>query len=206
MVGFDLDMTLIDSRYGIGAVYRALSEETGVHIDVDAVTGRLGPPVADELANWFPPDQVERLADRYRELYPRIAIADTPLLPGVVEAFAAVRDVGGRVLVVTAKLDTSAQLHLAHLGVEADVLVGWAWADGKRDALRRHEAVAYVGDHVADMRAARDAPTVAVGVTTGSSSRAELVAAGADVILADLREFPNWWEHSNLLGCRTHSR
>ena len=36
VVGFDLDMTLIDSRPGIAATYRALSEETGVPVDIDA--------------------------------------------------------------------------------------------------------------------------------------------------------------------------
>jgi phosphoglycolate phosphatase len=32
-VGFDLDMTLIDSRPGIKAAYDRLSAETGVYID-----------------------------------------------------------------------------------------------------------------------------------------------------------------------------
>ncbi|NUV50253.1 HAD family hydrolase, partial [Streptomyces sp. CAI-78] len=45
VVGFDLDMTLIDSRPGIGAAYRVLAAETGVPIDVDLVVSRLGPPL-----------------------------------------------------------------------------------------------------------------------------------------------------------------
>ena len=36
-VGFDLDMTLIDSRPGIAATYRALTAKTGVHVDADLV-------------------------------------------------------------------------------------------------------------------------------------------------------------------------
>ncbi|CAO0837165.1 hypothetical protein SMICM17S_05890 [Streptomyces microflavus] len=39
-VGFDLDMTLIDSRPGIAAAYRALSAETGVRIDDALVVSR----------------------------------------------------------------------------------------------------------------------------------------------------------------------
>ena len=41
MVGFDLDMTLADTRDAIGAVYEALAAETGVAIDVAAVVGQL---------------------------------------------------------------------------------------------------------------------------------------------------------------------
>ena len=50
-VGFDLDMTLIDSRPGIRASLRALTEETGVPIDADVVIGRLGPKLEWELGS-----------------------------------------------------------------------------------------------------------------------------------------------------------
>src|SRR2546423_15398758 len=41
-VGFDLDMTLIDSRPGIAATYDALAAETGRGIDSAAPATRLG--------------------------------------------------------------------------------------------------------------------------------------------------------------------
>ena len=44
-VGFDLDMTLIDSRPGIAAAFAELSARTGVAIDTDQVVSRLGPPL-----------------------------------------------------------------------------------------------------------------------------------------------------------------
>jgi len=56
--------------------------------------------------------------------------------------------------------------------------------------LRESNTVAYVGDHVADVAAARAAGVFAVGVTTGPCSIAELVEAGADAVLSDLRGFP----------------
>jgi phosphoglycolate phosphatase len=58
VVGFDLDMTLVDSRPGIRASFEALSAETGVDIDVDMILSRLGPKLESELARWFPPDLV----------------------------------------------------------------------------------------------------------------------------------------------------
>jgi len=192
VVGFDLDMTLIDSRPGIGAVYDALAAETGVPIDTALVTSRLGPPLDAELANWFPASQVPAMVARYRELYPSLAIAPTVALPGAVEALAAVRALGGSTVVVTSKFGPSAQLHVDHLGLPVDDLVGGAYAAGKGPALAERGAIVYVGDHVADIAAARAAGTVAVAVATGPFTIDALRSAGADVVLASLREFPEW--------------
>ncbi|KUL27197.1 HAD family hydrolase [Streptomyces regalis] len=191
-VGFDLDMTLIDSRPGIHACLTALAERTGTYIDADLAITRLGPPLADELINWFPADQVEAMADLYREMYPAIAITATPALPGAREAITAVRAAGGRAIVVTAKYEPNAKLHLEHLGIEPDAVVGDLWAEQKAVALREHEAAVYVGDHEGDIRAARTADALSVTVATGPYSTDQLRALGADVILTDLTEFPAW--------------
>ncbi|MBO0918180.1 HAD family hydrolase [Streptomyces laculatispora] len=191
-VGFDLDMTLIDSRPGIKAAYLALSAETGAVIDADLVVSRLGPPPEDELANWFPAAEVAAVADRYREIYPAYGIAPTFALPGARESLDAIRELGGRTMVVTAKHEPNAKLHLTHLGIEPDVLVGGLWAEAKAEALREHGAGVYVGDHTGDVRGARAAGALSVGVTTGPCDAEELRSAGADVILSSLTEFPAW--------------
>lgn len=191
-VGFDLDMTLLDTRPGIRATYLALSAETGTPIDADLAVTRLGPPLVHEIRNWFPEDEVERVAARYRELYRDHAFAPTVALPGAHTAVAAVRAHGGRVAVITGKYEPNARLHLEHAGLRADALVGDLWAETKGDALREHGATVYVGDHLGDIVGARRADAVAVGVATGPYGVDELLAAGADVALADLTEFPAW--------------
>ncbi len=192
VIGFDLDMTLIDSRPGIGAVLAALTAETGVQIDIPLVQSRLGPPLDVELAHWFPADEVAAMSDRFRALYPDLAIEPTPALPGARRALAAVRDGGGRTLVVTAKYAPNARLHLRHLGLPVDKVEGWRWAEAKGLALREHGASVYVGDHPGDMIGARSADAIGIGVTTGATSAAELQAAGASAVLDSLEEFPEW--------------
>ncbi|MET8457716.1 HAD family hydrolase [Streptomyces parvulus] len=191
-VGFDLDMTLIDSRPGIHACYVALSERTGTYVDADLAVTRLGPPLAEELAHWFPAEEIPAVADLYREMYPSYAIGPTLAMPGAREAVAAVRGAGGRALVVTAKFEPNAKLHLAHLGIEPDAVVGDLWAEQKAVALREHGARVYVGDHVGDVRGARAAGAFSVAVASGPCDAGELRAAGADVVLAGLAEFPDW--------------
>ena len=133
-------MTLIDSRPGIAAVMRQLSAETGVFIDVDLVVTRLGPPLDLELAHWFPADQVAAMADRFRAIYPSLAIEPVPLLPGAAEAVAAVHESGGQSVVITAKFAPNAQLHMDHLGVAPAAVEGWRFGEGKTAALREHGA------------------------------------------------------------------
>ncbi|MFD5143625.1 HAD family hydrolase [Streptomyces sp. NPDC058401] len=191
-VGFDLDMTLIDSRPGIKAAFQALSAETGTFIDADQAITRLGPPLDQELAYWFPEAEIPAIADRYREIYPTHAIAATPAMPGAREAVEAVRALGGRAIVVTAKHEPNARLHLDHLGIKPDAVIGSLWAEAKAVALREYAAQVYVGDHVGDVRGARTAGAVSVTVPTGPCPEPELREAGADVVLADLTELPAW--------------
>jgi phosphoglycolate phosphatase len=191
-VGFDLDLTLVDSVPGIRAAYESLAATTGTYIDIDLVCGRLGPPLEQELANWFPADGVADALALYRSLYPALSIHTSPAMPGAVDALAAVRELGGRSVVVTAKYEKNARLHLDHLGLTPDALVGDLWAAGKAVALREHGATVYVGDHVGDVLGARTAGALSVAVPTGPCDADELRAAGADVILDDLRAFPGW--------------
>ncbi len=172
-VGFDLDMTLIDSRPGIRACYLALADRTGTHIDADLAV-KLGPPLAEELVNWFPAERVDEVADLYRAMYPEYAITPTLALEGAPEAIAAVQAQGGRAIVVTAKYEPNAKLHLAHLGIEPDAVIGGLWAEQKALALREHGASVYVGDHTGDVRGARTAGAVSVAVATGPCDAAEL--------------------------------
>lgn len=192
MVGFDLDMTLIDTASGFRAVLLALGAELGVDFPVEEMTQRLGPPLDHLLAPHLPPEQVGPAGDRFRALYPDHAITTVPTFAGAHEAFDAVRAHGGRVLVVTGKYAPNAQLHLDHLGLEADLLEGWVWGLGKADVLRREGALAYVGDHVHDVEGARAAGVLSVSVLTGGCTRDELVEAGTDVVLDDLTGFPAW--------------
>jgi phosphoglycolate phosphatase len=194
VVGFDLDMTLIDSRPGIAATFRALSAETGVAVDTDVVVNRLGPKLEDELAAWFPPHEIPAVSDRYRELYADLGVPGTELLPGALDAIGAVRADGGRCLVVTAKYEPNAHLCLAQVCLEVDVVVGWRHGPGKTEALVEHGASVYVGDTPPDMVAARTAGITAVGVTTGPHTGAELFRAGADFVLDSLTQFPQWWD------------
>lgn len=192
-MGFDLDMTLADTRSGIAAVYDELSTRLGVPIDSGAIITRLGPPLEHELANWVPAEAVPAAADLFRQIYPGVGVPAHTAMAGAYEAVEAVRAGGGRVIVVTGKNVRDAVGTVELLGLVVDEVVGSVFGAAKGSALARFGAAAYVGDHVADIEAARAGGAVSVTVATGPYSVGELRDHGADVTLGDLTEFPNWF-------------
>jgi len=192
-VGFDLDMTLIDSRSAILASFAGLGRDTATTIDLEAVDGRLGIKLEDELAFWYPPDQRAAAAAIYRRHYVRLAAQMTTALPGAHEALAAVRAAGERVVIITAKHAVSVEPSLRAVGLEADEVFTFVHGPEKAAVLNRISAAAYVGDSPPDMAAAVQAGVRAVGVATGSFSADDLTRAGAEVVLGSLTDFPAWY-------------
>ena len=192
-VGFDLDLTLIDSLPAIMAAWRELARETGACIDLGSITTRLGIKLEEEVARWFPSGDRDEAAASYRRHYLRLAPDLTTPLPGAAEALAAVRRAGERAIIVTAKHPISVGPSLVAAGLEADGLYTHVYGPEKAAVLSEVGAAVYVGDAPADMAAAIAADAHAVGVSTGSFKAADLLAAGAELVMDSLVEFPSWY-------------
>ena len=169
-VGFDLDMTLIDSRPAILASFAERGRETGTAIDLDAVDRRLGIKLDDELAFWYPPEQGAAAAEIYRRHYVRLAERMTTALPGAHEALAAVRAAGQRVVIITAKHPISVRAEPAGgRAVTADEVFTLVHGPEKAAVLRRLRRGRLRGRHPAGHgRRGAGRAVRAVGVATGS--------------------------------------
>lgn len=192
-VGFDLDLTLINSRAAIMAAWSAVSAELGVAIDLAEVDQRMGIKLEEEVGYWFPVGGQQQAADSYRRHYVRLAATMTFPLPGAAEALVAVRRAGERAVIVTAKHQISVQPSLDAVGLRADEVFTHVHGPEKAAVLARLGAAVYVGDTPADMAASQAAGALAVGVPTGSFSRADLMASGAAVVLESLTQFASWY-------------
>jgi phosphoglycolate phosphatase len=197
LVGFDLDMTLVDSSAGIAATLQAALAEVGVTAEGGRIWPHIGVPLATVIDDLAPQVDRDAVITRYRELYPALGIPSITVLPGVLETLAVLRSSGHQVAVVSAKLGHVAKAVLDAVGLEVDEIVGDLFATAKGHWLLDNGAQVYVGDHPGDMQAARSAGAVGVGVCTGPHDAGDLERAGADVILADLRDFPAWWAGSS---------
>ncbi|WP_062439647.1 HAD family hydrolase [Herbidospora daliensis] len=192
-VGFDLDLTLADTRAAIAAVYEAMLPSLQTPIDVAVAVSRIGRPLEVELAEWLPADEIPAAVTLYRSLYPGIALPATVAMPGAHEALAAIRAAGGRIIVVTGKNPLDARRTVDALGLDVDEIAGSVFGADKGAAIAAFGAAVYVGDHVADVEAARAGGAISVAVATGGCTAAQLAEQGADVVMADLTEFVSWY-------------
>jgi phosphoglycolate phosphatase len=178
-VGFDLDMTLVDSRPVSRRALESLVTTHGHDLDVAMLMSQYGLP----LGEWLPAGADAAL---FRSLQLQ-DLSSAELMPGALAAVEAVRRSGSRVVVVTAASAVIAGAMLSAVGLCVDGLRADVWASGKAQPLRAARCWAFVGDHADDMLAARAAGSIAIGVATGTSR-----PAGADVELEDLTAFPAW--------------
>ena len=192
-VGFDLDLTLIDSRATILDSFAETARSTGVAIDLEAVAARMGLKLEDELAYWFESAAIAEAADRYRAHYLVLAASSTPVMPGAAAALRAVASYGERTVIVTAKHPSTVGACLLAAGLQADQVFAHVHGPEKGAVLAEIGASAYVGDTPADMAAALAVGVYPVGVATGSFDEATLRDAGAAVVFDTLLEFPGWF-------------
>lgn len=195
VIGFDLDMTIVDSSEAIVDSVAAVGRRWDVPIDEAWLRATLGLPLDIVFPQLVPGVPYAEALEVYRARYLSHGLAMHHVLPGVRESLEAVVAAGFSILVVSAKKDTHVRAVLESVDLDhlvADV-VGERFAEGKSESLRAHHAEMYVGDHVGDVSGARGAGAVAVAVATGPTTAAELAAAGADVVMDDLTDFVPWW-------------
>lgn len=71
VVGFDLDLTLVDTRARILAAATAAFRDVGEPVPTEAIVPHLGIPLADKVANLRPQADVELFVRAYRDHYHR---------------------------------------------------------------------------------------------------------------------------------------
>ncbi len=196
----DLDGTLIDSMPGIRASCLATLDALG-HAPDPAIDFRrlIGPPLPEVMRQMLRPygdHRIDLAVSTYRTHYAEIGMFLATVYPGVTETLECLHRRGVRLLVATSKrtvfatpivhrLDLAQWLHGIY-GTEPDGCL-----DHKADliaALLRAEQLAarstvMVGDRSHDIQGARANGVRAIGALWGYGDRAELEAAGADVLV-----------------------
>ncbi len=192
VVGFDLDMTLVDSSEGIVDALIHVCKIHGVQTSREDALATIGLPLDQVFPMWLPDYAYEQLLDEYRDHYGEYGIPKTKVMPGAKDAISAIHELDGRVVVVSAKKEDFARRVLEVAGLNVEAVHGYLFAEHKGDALRHENAHIYVGDHPGDVKAARAAGAVSVVVPTGPINEGILRESKPDVVLQTLEEFPAW--------------
>jgi hypothetical protein len=136
-VGFDLDLTLVDSHERILSAYIRALGDLGVEVSREELTPHLGMPLVHTAAAVGAAVDADALVLRYRHYYDEPGAPITLPMPGAAEALRCVRDAGGRTVVVSAKFTPAVHKALAEAGLAelVDVVHGELFAQDKAIAL-----------------------------------------------------------------------
>jgi phosphoglycolate phosphatase len=168
---WDLDGTLTDPREGITRSVGQALARFGIELPEDRLRRFIGPPLAESFQRYAGLSQADavRAIQYYRERFLVVGMFENVVWPGIRELLEALSQAGVVMTVATAKPTISAERILAHfdlmryfrrvvgsewdgtratkLEVLTEAMVGW-------DDVPRAQ-MAMVGDHEADMEAAR---------------------------------------------------
>jgi phosphoglycolate phosphatase len=184
--GADLDLTLLDTRRATAAALHLMNLRCGERVDIEAFVARLGPPVRQELARWIPEDRLDEAVHVFRTSFVESGVSQITLMPGAADLAAQLRRRGGRLIVITSRIQPIAEVCLASARLVPDAVIGGLTGQEKAAAIARHGVEVYIGDHVLDMEAALAAGVPGIGVTTGCHDAKALEEAGATAVVASL--------------------
>jgi phosphoglycolate phosphatase len=203
---FDLDGTLTDPFEGISKSIKYALNRLGEPSDLpDETIGKfIGPPLQDGYMQvlGFPAEKAARAVEIYRERYNAVGKYENVLIPGVKETLSALKAAGCRLAVSTLKPEPLAEDVIRFFGLTElfDNISGALWQPSPdntktfitQKALRRLNAVSeadkaaalLVGDRHHDVEGAHNAGIFSVGALFGYGTKDELLAAGADFLIA----------------------
>ncbi|WP_437588300.1 HAD hydrolase-like protein [Sorangium sp. So ce1000] len=201
----DLDGTLTDPAPGIAACFVHTAHVLGHgSISLAEVRRFIGPPLREAFAEILATRDSVRIEEAvrvYRERFGTLGLFENSVYAGVPEALAQLCQAGHGLCLVTSKAAVYAERIVDHFGLRAHVpRVYGAELSGERStkaeliahALERESLTpadaCMIGDREHDILGAKVHGLVAIGVTWGYGSRAELEAAGADRIVDTLEE------------------
>jgi len=188
-VGFDLDLTLVDTRRATEVAAARINDRFGTRIDRRVFVSRIGLPIRSQLAQWVPDRHLDDAIEEFRTTF--LGSGAVHLVPTAAahDALALAKAAGRQAVVITSRLPHVAERMLSACRLRPDVIIGGLTGLEKAAAMRETGLACYIGDHPLDMAGARAADVRGIGVLTGFHTAAELREAGAAAILRDLTEF-----------------
>lgn len=211
---FDFDGTLVDASEAICHSFnQALEKRQLPRMDPREIRAMIGTPLVGmfkSVVKDLPGVDVDQFVRDYRSAFFTHSLVLTRLMPGTEETlthFSSHAKLG----IATSRRSDGALHILGNFGLlgHFSAVVGIEHvSESKPDPEPIHrtleqlqvpaERAVMVGDTVDDMMAGKRAGLTVVGVTTGTTSRAELIEGGADHVVTELSALVDLVELSNL--------
>ena len=206
LIIFDFDGTLGDTRANIVLTMRNTLERLGYAVpDGETIAATIGVPLEKGFEQMYPglsPADVALCASTYREIFEKNRKTLVPnLFPRVKETLAALKEAGYVLTIASSRSYGSLKEFLREMDIApfiSYVLGANSVAHAKphpEPVLKTMEDMGFsadetlvVGDMPVDIQMGKGAGAHTCAVTYGNASRAELAAAGADLIIDDFSQ------------------
>ena len=206
LIILDFDGTLGDTRANIVLTMRQTLQQLGYpEQDEETIAATIGLPLEKGFEQLFPgigPDDVALCAKTYREIFQKNRKVLVPkLFPHVKETLATLQEAGFVLTIASSRRYGSLKEFLREMGIEpyiSYVLGANSVTRAKphpEPVLKTMADLGYpadetlvVGDMPVDILMGKGAGARTCGVTYGNASRADLLAAGADLVINDFSQ------------------
>ncbi len=208
LICFDLDGTIVNPLLGVRNCVARVCREMGLACpDETTIRGWIGFGMRESLAlipGLEDPIKLEEALDRYVEAYREDGVFEHEVYDGAHLMLGRLKRQGHRLYIVSSKPGIFARrityqfdLNLIFDDIFGAELKGaWQPKTVVLERLRLEGRIEpggyFIGDRGDDMRAAKDHGLHAIGVTYGYGSRAELLQAGAEILLDSVAELDAW--------------
>lgn len=205
---FDLDGTLTDSKIGITTCVQYALHKMGIEEpDPDRLEPFIGPPLIDSFREFYGMNEAEavRAVEYYRERFSTVGLFENEVYSGIPELLARLKKDGRKLAIASSKPTVYVKKILEYFSIYEyfDIIVG-SELDGTRcrkeevveealeqlsadDKFRKRDAV-MIGDRKFDIEGAKAHQIPSIGVNYGYAADNELVEAGADCVVGNVKE------------------
>ena len=196
---FDLDGTLTDPGEGITNSVAYALKKWGIEVnDKRELYSFIGPPLSASFKKYFgfSEDDALKSVEYYREYFRERGIFENEVYGGVPNLLATLKEAGKTLILATSKPEGFAKQILDHFDLaKYFTAVAGATMDEKRTnkaeviryaleklGVKERSHILMVGDREHDILGAKAVGLMSLGVLYGYGDRAELTAAGADLL------------------------
>ena len=205
---FDLDGTLTDPKIGITTCVQYALHKMGIEeSDPDRLEPFIGPPLTDSFREFYGMNEEEavRAVEYYRERFSTVGLFENEVYSGIPELLARLKKDGRKLAIASSKPTVYVKKILEYFSIYEyfDIIVG-SELDGTRcrkeevveealeqlsadDKFRKRDAV-MIGDRKFDIEGAKAHQIPSIGVNYGYAADNELVEAGADCVVRNVKE------------------
>ena len=165
-IGFDLDMTLVDSSEAIviSAISAIRSFAPQASIDEMEIRREIGLPINNLITRYVGSLNSNDAYDIYKKFYISEGLDLSREIDGAISTILELQLKGYGTCVITAKDQNVAEAQLRHLGFPSMKVFGNSFGSEKTRVMLAFECTHYVGDHYHDYLAAMEAQIAFIGV------------------------------------------